>query len=178
MLFTLLKIIHTLALAFWSGAVVFFAFFVALPTIDSMKQLAQRTGNWLGLSTELQGTRLAGEFLDVVFNRYFPFQCICGLAALVTALFWWSIPGWISKIRVLVIALALAGAVANQFVLAVRVHELRSQRYSTDASLAEKASAAFGPAHTASLLVDLAGVALVIVALIMILWLPNEKPPT
>ena len=177
MLLTLITIAHTLALAFWSGAVIFFAFFVALPTIDSMKQLAQRAGNWLGLSTEQQGTRLAGEFLDVVFARYFPFQCVCGLVALLASLWWWNVPGWLSKVRVLVIALALGGALANHFVLAPRVQELRTQRYSTDATVAEKASAAFGPAHTASLLVDLAGIALVIVAIILILWLPNEKPP-
>lgn len=76
---TAIKIVHLISLALWSGAVLFFSFFVALPTIDRMKKLAVSSGNWLGLSTEQQGTRLAGEFLDVVFARYFPFQCVCGM---------------------------------------------------------------------------------------------------
>lgn len=176
MLFTAFKIVHILALALWAGAVFFFSFFVALPTIDSMKRLAQSTGNWLGLSTEQQGTRLAGEFLDVVFARYFPFQCVCGILALATSLWWWSVPGWMNKLRVAVVALALGGSAFNYFVLAPRVHELRADRYSADAAVAEKANAAFGPAHTASLLVDMVALGLVIIAIILTLWLPKEEP--
>lgn len=169
-----IKSIHLLALSVWSGAVVFFAFFVALPTIDSMKKLAQTAGNWLGLSTEQQGTRLAGEFLDVVFARYFPFQCVCGLLAFLTSLWWWNTPGWLGKLRVIVVAAALGCAVVNLMVLAPRVHELRAERYSSDAQVVEKANAAFGPAHTASLLVDLAGLLCILMALVLILWLPQD----
>lgn len=170
----LIKIIHVLSLAAWAGATLFFSFLVALPTITSMQQFAERSGNWLHLNTKEQGTRLAGEFLDVVFSRYFPFQCICGVLALATAVWWFSLPGWLSKVRVALVALALCGAAANYFVLAPRVHELRTLRYSTDAAIAEKASADFGPAHTYSLLVDMAGLACVLAALVLVLWLPKE----
>ncbi len=178
MLTTILSIVHALSLAVWSGAMFFFSFFVALPTIEGMKRFAQSSGNWLNLSTEQQGTRLAGEFLDLVFARYFPFQCVCGLLALLTSLWWWNTPGWLAKVRVLVIALALGGAALNYFVLAPRVHDLRTDRYSSDVALAEKANAAFGPAHTASLLVDMATLLCVLIAIVLILWLPKETPLT
>jgi len=178
MLPTLLQIVHALSLAVWSGAMFFFSFFVALPTIESMKRFAQTSGNWLKLSTEQQGTRLAGEFLDLVFARYFPFQCVCGFLALATSLWWWNTPGWLPKVRVLVIALALGGAALNYFVLAPRVHDLRTERYSDDVALAEKANAAFGPAHTASLLVDMATLLCVLIAIVLIIWLPKETPLT
>lgn len=156
----------------------FFSFFVALPVIDQMKRLALSSGNWLNLSTEQQGSRLAGEFLNVVFARYFPFQCICGLLALATALWWWNIPGWVSKARVLLIALALTGAVVNLLVLAPKVHELRAQRYDANSQIAEAANQAFGPAHTYSLLVDMVGLLCVIVAIGLTLYLPaNGRVP-
>ncbi len=176
MLLTILKIVHILSLSLWSGAMVFFSFFVALPTIASMQRFAQKPGNWLNLSTEAQGTRLAGEFLDLVFTRYFPFQCVCGSIALVTSFWWWNTPGWLAKVRVLVIALALGGAAVNYFVLAPRVHDLRVDRYSSDAAVAEKANAAFGPAHTASLLVDMATLLCVLIAIALVLWLPKGTP--
>lgn len=167
MLPTVIKSLHLVSLALWSGAVVFFSFFVALPTIDSMKRLAQSTGNWLKLTTEQQGTRLAGEFLDVVFSRYFPFQCICGLMALLTACWWWNTPGWLGKMRVILIALACSGAAVNYFVLAPHVHELRTQRYSEDKQVADAANAAFGKAHNYSLIIDMAGLLCVLIALIL-----------
>lgn len=174
----LIQLIHVLALGFWSGAVLFFSFFVALPVIDQMKRLALSSGNWLNLSTEQQGSRLAGEFLNVVFARYFPFQCVCGVLALATALWWWNIPGWLSKIRVILVALALTGAVVNLMVLAPKVHELRAQRYDANPQIAEAANQAFGPAHTYSLLVDMVGLLCVIVALGLTLWLPaNGRTP-
>lgn len=176
MLPIILKIAHILSLAVWSGAMFFFSFFVALPTIASMQRFAQKEGNWLNLSTEAQGTRLAGEFLDLVFTRYFPFQCVCGLIALVTSLWWWNTPGWLAKARVLVIAMALGGAAVNYFVLAPRVHDLRVDRYSSDGAVAEKANAAFGPAHTVSLLVDMATLLCVLIGIILVLWLPKETP--
>ena len=174
MLLSILKIIHLLALSVWSGAVVFFSFFVALPVIDSMKKLAQTKNNWLHLSTEQHGTQLAGEFLNVVYARYFPFECVCGVVALATSLWWWNTPSWSAKLRIIVVAAGLGCAALNLFVLAPRVHELRTDRYSSDVQVAEKANAAFGPAHTASLLVDLVGLLCVIVALILVLWIPRD----
>ncbi len=170
-----IQLIHVLALGFWSGAVLFFSFFVALPVIDQMKRLAQTSGNWLNLTTEQQGSRLAGEFLNIVFARYFPFQCVCGVLALATALWWWNIPGWVSKARVLLVALALTCAVVNLLVLAPKVHELRAQRYDANPQVAEAANQAFGPAHTYSLLVDMFGLLCVIVALGLTLYLPADR---
>src|SRR4051794_33179260 len=102
-----IKVLHVLSLGLWSGAVCFFSFFVALPTIDAMRRLAQTPGNWLGLKSEQEGTRLAGEFLDLVFGRYFPFQFVCGLVALTTACWWVTQAGWLPKVRVALIGLAV-----------------------------------------------------------------------
>ncbi|HMP15705.1 MAG TPA: DUF4149 domain-containing protein [Gemmatales bacterium] len=169
----LLKVILVISLGLWSGAVMFFSFFVALPVISEMKKLAQTSGNWLNLRTEQEGTRLAGEFLNVVFARYFPFQCICGLLALFCALWWWSLPGWIHKVRVLLIALALTGAICNLTILAPRVHELRTQRYDTDLQKATEAQKAFGTMHTISLLVDMSGLLAALGALALTVKLPE-----
>jgi uncharacterized membrane protein len=174
MLLYAIKLIHLLAVAAWSGGVLFFSFFIALPTIEAMKKLATTPGNWLGLSTEQQGTRLAGEFLDVAFARYFPFQLVCGVMALATALWWWNTPGWVAKARVIVIVLGLACITTNLTVLGPKVHALRADRYSVDAAVAEKANAAFGPAHTASLLTDMVGLLCALIALALVIWWPKE----
>ena len=146
---------------------------VALPTIEAMRRLAQTSGNWLNLRTEQEGTRLAGEFLDVVFAKYFPFQVVCGIIALITACWWLSQPGWIAKIRVALAALALALAACNLWVCSPRVHELRQQRYGSDADAARVANEALNSAHTISLSADMAGFLCVLTSLILVLWLPK-----
>lgn len=80
-----------------------------------------------------------------------------------------------SKLRVAILALALGGAAWNYFVLAPRVHDLRAQRYSADAAVAEAANLAFGQAHNISLLIDMAGLLAVLAALVLTLWLPESK---
>lgn len=170
------KVLHALSLGLWAGAVCFFSFFVALPTIAAIRRLAQTPGNWLGLKTEQEGTRLAGEFLDLVFARYFPFQLVCGIVALLTACWWVTQAGWLPKVRVAVVAFALILVAANLWFFAPRVHELRQQRYSTDAETARLANEAFNPAHSISLVADLAGFLCVLIALAMTPWLPRETP--
>jgi hypothetical protein len=163
----LFKSVHLLALSLWSGAIVFFAFVVALPTIQAMRQLAQTPGNWLALHTEQQGTRLAGEFLDVVFARYFPFQGVCGAAALLTGCFLLTLSSRLARVRLGLIVLAFLGVNLNYWVLAPWVHDLRQQRYSQDKVLADAAQSTFALVHNWSLAVDLLGLACVIVALIL-----------
>jgi hypothetical protein len=171
-----LKVLHVLSLGLWAGAVCFFSFFIALPTIAAMRKLAQTPGNWLGLKTEQEGTRLAGEFLDLVFARYFPFQFVCGLVALVTACWWVTHAGWLPKVRVTLVGLALLLVAANLWYFAPHVHELRQQRYSTDPEIARVANEAFNPAHTWSLLADMLGLLCVLAALALTPWLPAEHP--
>lgn len=175
-MFALVKILHLLSLGLWSGAIVFFSFFVALPTIEAMRRFAQTGGNWLHLATETEGTQLAGLFLDSVFGHYFLFQIGCGVVALATGLRWLGRPGWIPKGRVLLIAAALVLAGCNQWVFGVRVHELREQRYSSDAEVARRANEAFGPAHSLSLTSDMTGLLCVLVALALAAWLPAKAP--
>ncbi|HQR41183.1 MAG TPA: DUF4149 domain-containing protein [Gemmatales bacterium] len=170
----LIKVVHLFALAAWSGAVIFFAFFIALPTIEAMKKLATTTGNWLQLNTEQQGTRLAGEFLDLAFTRYFPFQAVCAVLAMATSLWWWNTPGWAGKLRVIILVIGLGCVVTNLTVLGPKVHELRTDRYSSDAAVAERANAAFGPAHTWSLLTDMVGLLCALAALVLVIWWPEK----
>ncbi len=173
-----IKMAHLLALALWTGAVFFFSFFIALPVIDGMKKWAMRAGNWLGLQNEQQGTRLAGEFLDIIFGRYFYFQAICGFIALSTGLLWIRTPGWIAKVRLLCVLVALVGALLNAFILAPQVHALRQARYGSDPSAAAAANAAFGSAHTWSLAVDLIGLGAIITALCLFPWCCQTTPNT
>ena len=48
----------------------------------------------------------------------------------------------------------------------------------TGAFLHGKAGIAQGPAHTASLLVDMATLLCVLIAIVLVLWLPKETPLT
>jgi hypothetical protein len=169
-----IKAVHLLALGAWSGAVLFFSFFTALPVLGQMKTWAVQPGNWLGLKTEAEGTRVAGEFLNIVFARYFPFQLVCGVVAVATALWWWQQAGVLGRIRAGLLVAALAGVAMNYWVLAPKVYELRQQRYMADAAQAEAANAAFGPAHSWSLVVDMVGWLCVVVALALYAWLPGE----
>jgi hypothetical protein len=171
---TLIKIAHLLALGAWSGGVLFFSFFVAQPTIEGMRRLAARPGNWLGLQSPEEGTRLAGEFLDIIFTRYFPFQWVCGLAAVATACWWLNLPGWIPKVRAGLLALALCGVSVNWWVFAPRVHTLRMERYSADPSAAAAASAAFASAHRWSLAIDLGGWVCVVTGLVLFVFVRSE----
>ncbi len=168
-----IKALHLMALGLWLGGVTFFSFFTALPIIDHMKGLAKQTDNWAGLRDEKQGVRMAGEGLGAVFARYFPYQVACGVVALLTALTWWSAPGWWPKVRVGIIAVGLVLALVNLLVLAPRVSELRAERYSADADKAAKAEAAFGPAHTYSLITDMVTLLCVAAAMVMAAGLSN-----
>jgi hypothetical protein len=170
-----LRMIHFLALGLWVGASAFFSFCTALPIIGRMRDLAQTPGNWLGLTDEKQGTRIAGEALDVVFARYFPFQVACGTIALLTAAFWFTSPGLVNKARFAFIALGVGLATLNLTWLAPQVHTARLQRYDANAEVAKAADAAFAGLHTFSLAFDLAALACAAIALSMAAWLPTES---
>jgi hypothetical protein len=172
-----LKALHLLTLGLWLGGVTFFSFFAALPIIHKYESLAERSDNWLGLKDKRQGTRAAGEALEAVFVRYFPYQVACGAIALLTSLAWWSAPGMAGKARLIVIAIGLALAVTNLLVLAPQVSELRDQRYSSDSQTAARAEAAFGPAHTYSLVTDMVTLLCVGAAMALAAALPGAAKP-
>jgi hypothetical protein len=169
------KAVHLLSLGLWLGGATFFSFFVALPVIRGMEDLAAREGNWLHLTEKRQGTRLAGEVLTIVFDRYFPYQVVCGAVAVVTALALPRPSGGLAKVRLAALGAALGLAVANLVWLAPRVAQLRQERYSAAADVAAAAEAAFGPAHTVSLLADMLTLVLTAVALILMAWQPGAQ---
>lgn len=170
-----LRAVHLLSLALWFGSITFFSFFTALPVIGRMQKLAEEKPVWLtGLEDKKQGTRLAGEALAPVFDRYFWLQVICGVVALGTALAWVNLPGKVHKLRAILLAGALVLALANTLWLAPRVHELRNLRYSELTQVAQQAETDFGHWHTYSLVTDLATLLLVTVALCTAAALPNR----
>ena len=171
-----LKMVHLLALGLWVGASAFFSFFTALPIIARMKTLAATPGNWLSLTDEKQGVRVAGEALEAVFARYFVFQAVCGAVALLTALIWLNAGGWTNKLRVVLLGAALALACINLFYLAPRIHDARLRRYDANPETAKAGEAAFGPLHTYSLFADLATLACAAAALALAAYLPGEPP--
>lgn len=176
MLITLVKMFHLLALGLWAGAMVFFSFFTALPIIGDWPARLTQAGHWMGISDAKQGTRAAGEVLDLLFQRYFPFQLVVGLVAVATAAWLATLPGWLAKVRMLLTVAALALAAANWLYLAPAVHQTRTERYSADSQVAAAAEARFGPLHTRSLLADMAALLLVLIALGSAAWLPNAVP--
>lgn len=172
----IIRIVHLLAVGTWVGGIVFFSFFTALPIIGRMRELATTPGNWLGLTTEQQGTRVAGEALDVVFARYFPFQVICGVIAVLTAAVWVTTPGGVNRARFAFLCLGLGLATLNLTYFAPQVHAARMQRYSSDAAVAKAGEEAFGPLHTRSLLCDMATLACAATALALAAYLPTDGP--
>ncbi|GBD34935.1 hypothetical protein HRbin36_00039 [bacterium HR36] len=185
-----LHAVHLMGLSLWLGTLVFFPFCVALPVIGGMKALAARPDNWLHLQSENEGIRLAGEFLDIVFQRYFLFQLGCGLAAVCPALFWWP-AGRVHRVRLIVLLLALVLVVVNEWGLAEQVRYWRQERYaSTPAKAAidnagarptppdqlahsAQAEAAFQFWHNWSLAADMAVLILVFIALLLAPAVPN-----
>lgn len=172
----LVRWLHLLALSLWLGGGVFFSVFTALPIIRHMETLAQTPGNWPGFTDKKQGTRMAGEALTAVFANYFPYQAVCGIAGLGTALMWVRRPGSRPRLRVMLLAAALLLVLVNLILLSPWVHELRQQRYSADATLAELAEATFAQVHQLSLLADLSTLGLVFAALLLAVS-PEALPP-
>ncbi len=173
----LAKIIHLLSLGLWAGGVTFFSLFTALPVIRRLEQLALSKPDWLtGLTEQQQGTRLAGIALSAAFDRYFYFQIVCGALALATALVWVPLQGAAHKLRVVLLAVALLLVLTNTFVFYPRVSQLRHERYAPETAVAERAGKEFGAWHTYSLLTDMAGLVLVLVALGMGVLLPRPGP--
>ncbi len=176
---TTLKVLHLLSLGLWFGSVTFFSFFMALPIIHHMQDLATKPDNWLRLERKEQGTRVAGEALEPVFARYFPLQVGCGVVALLTSLYWFGAEGWVPKTRTILLGLALGLALLNLLWLAPRVHELRAERYVDNPEVAKQAESDFGRWHTYSLVADMITWVCVLVGLCLAAAVPlSEAKPT
>lgn len=173
----LIQMTHLLALGLWVGAMVFFSFFTALPIISDWPGRLQQPGHWLHITEARQATRVAGEVLDILFQRYFPFQVACGLIAVITGAASFLNGDWLSKVRVVALVIALILAGVNWLYLAPAVHQARLERYSSDPQVAQAAEAKFGPAHSRSLQADLAVLALVLFALGSSVWLTGTPRP-
>jgi hypothetical protein len=200
------KVIHVLAVGLWFGAGIFFTFVVGLSLFDTfekatVKPAAERP-YWLPVPSELekappskfpdplrkeQGSRIAGAAVGPMFFPYYALQVACGVLAVLSALAWFGLGG-VHRWRVVVLALALAGAGVGWW-LDREVEGLREQRATaSDAVLtsaapseAEKAAAdaaraKFGLWHTYSLFANFGTLALVTAAMAMAAALPPRGP--
>ncbi|MCS7016961.1 MAG: DUF4149 domain-containing protein [Gemmatales bacterium] len=178
---------HWIGVGLWLGALIFFPTCVALPVIRSMQEFATRPDNWLQLHSPKEGIRLAGEFLDVVFRRYFLFQLACGVLATIPALLWLRRAGRVNHVRVGLMVLALSLVAVNQWWLSPQVHHWRFARYSvsnplpgdTGAAVVQSAETQFQFWHTLSLTADLITLALVlaVATLAPLVLVPREHTP-
>jgi len=118
-----------------------------------------------------------------MFTSYYLLQVVCGVVAGLTALAWVG-RGGVHRLRLAVLALALAGAVSG-WVLEGKVEALREKRSETsDAVLtstapsaeqvhsADEARAEFGTWHTYSLMANSGTLLLVTVAMALAAYLP------
>src|SRR5262245_3590743 len=87
------RVVHLLSLGMWFGGGIIFSFLVATQLFAKLEALgATPSGErpeWLALPATFDksaGTRLAGETISPMFNRYFAVQGACGILALITAL--------------------------------------------------------------------------------------------
>ncbi len=179
---TLLRGLHLLALGSWFGGAAFFNFVSAPAIFASFEEVvntgpSDRTANQTIIPADAPADQkkalasaLAGSAVGPIFPKYFVWQAVCGIVALVTAATWFraeparSVHRW----RVYLIGLAVL-LVAVSWPISEHVSRLRVERFSVDGSLAGAAKAAFGPWHLVSLLLSfvttcLAGVGLALAA--------------
>ena len=183
-----LRTIHVLALGLWFGGAAFFNFATAPAILDSFKHVvndgpSDRTANETIIPANASkeqkdalASALFGSAVGPVFPLYFGMQAICGPLALATALSWWNTNDGrrIHRWRVYVLIVGVLATLAA-LPIATQVTDLRLQRFSSDAAIADAAKAAFGPWHFASLGLSFVTVCLAGVALAMAARLPEES---
>lgn len=178
----LLRIVHLMALGLWFGSVTFFSFFTALPIIQHLETEADRPDYWLHQADPKAGQRMAGDALEPVFARYFPFQVICGAAAILTLRAWHQASSKLSRVRLGLVTISFVLACMNAFWLAPRIHHLRNQRYVSDPQTANQAKEDFAAWHSYSLTADMVGLACVGAALALAARTPRQpsdaNPPS
>jgi acyl-phosphate glycerol 3-phosphate acyltransferase len=199
----LAKTLHVLAVGLWFGSAVFFTF-MGVVVFGTFEQIAEKTAaerpGWLPLPAlydeprpsprfpdplrREQGARVAGAVVGPLFPIYFALQTVCGVVALVTAFGWTGSPGSAGKLRVILLAMALA-CVAGGWLLEWKVSDLRVPRdEKTDQLLetkspspgqiaeTEAARRVFVQWHLASVLLNLITVGLVTAGMGLVAWLP------
>jgi acyl phosphate:glycerol-3-phosphate acyltransferase len=149
----LTRIIHVMALGVWFGSNVFFI--IAAPGVFSA---FQDLGGWLplpaGVPADQAARRLAGIAIEPLFAVYFPLQAICAALALGTALSWHNLEPKRSHLRRLIVIAVAVLSLVVAWPIAEYVGKLRSERYSSEPSIASAADAAFGTWHAVSLAIN------------------------
>jgi hypothetical protein len=206
-MFALAKVLHVLAVGLWFGSIVFFTY-VGLSLFDTFEQeTAKPAGErpfWLPAPPQLektppslrfpspllkeQGGRLFGSAVGPMFLPYFLLQLGCGAVGLVTALAFLR-RGGLHKIRLALLALAIAGAAAGWW-LDGEVEHLRHARSDTSdavllsaspsaelVSAADQARATFATWHGYSLLANFVTLILVTTAMATAAFLPGRAVP-
>lgn len=176
------KTLHVLALGLWFGSAAFFNLVVALVLFQTFETLIvtdspERAVLPLTDTHEKEmGTRLAGAAVSPIFPWFFLLEGSCGVVVALTAWAWArQQPGVVvHRVRAAVAVLALTTVVAG-WPLAVRVSQLRWERYSSNPAIAAAARAAFGPWHAYSLLLSLLTLALVTVLMALAAQLPTVE---
>jgi hypothetical protein len=204
-MFSLVKVVHVLALGLWFGGIVCFSF-VGLSLFETFGQETAKPTEerpyWLPVPHQLepaapsarfptplrkeQGSRIAGTAVGPMFDPYYLAQLACGGLAMLTCLAFGQ-TGRVNRVRGFVLTLALIGAFVGWW-LDGRVQELREKRSDTsDAVLlvtdpsaeqvkaADEARARFGVWHGYGLLANFGTLALVTVAMGMAAFLPGRS---
>jgi acyl-phosphate glycerol 3-phosphate acyltransferase len=176
------KTVHVLALGLWFGTVVFFTLVVALVLLDTFRALGEQPvaerPAWLPVASNFDkdaATRLFGFTIGPLFPWFFAVQAVCGLLAVGTA---FGLPREESPTVWKVRAWALTAAWVTVLIgwpLARKVSELRLERYSPDAAVAEHANAVFMSWHNYSLLLTFATMILVGIGMALAAQLPGSK---
>jgi glycerol-3-phosphate acyltransferase PlsY len=204
-MFSLVKVLHVLALGLWFGGVVCFSF-VGLSLFETLGQETAKPTEerpyWLPVPPQLetaapsarfptplrkeQGSRIAGAAVGPMFEPYYIAQLACGGVALLTALAF-AHTRRANKVRVFLLILAIVGAFAGWW-LDGQVEALREKRSATSDALllststseplktaADDARASFGLWHGYSLLANFGTLTLVTAAMAMAAFLPGRK---
>jgi hypothetical protein len=184
---TVLKALHLFALGLWVGGAAFFNFVTAPTIFDTFAHVvdagpSDRTAHLRIIRADASpddrkalASALAGSAVGPVFPKYFVWQGVCGVVALLTAAAWWRLGG-VHRWRVVVVGAAVV-CVAGGWPLADAVSHLRLARFDPSPDVSAAARAAFGPWHLASLLLSTVTVLLAGVALALGAKLPAEGGP-
>lgn len=182
---TALKVSHVLALGLWFGGAAFFNFVTAPTIFDTFKHVvdagpSDRTAQQRIVPADATpeqraalASALAGSAVGPVFPKYFVWQGVCGVVALLTAATWWRLGG-VHRWRVVVVGLAVV-CVAGGWPISDAVTHLRLARFDPSPDVSAAAKAAFGPWHLASLGLSMVTVLLAGVALALAAKLPAPR---
>lgn len=183
---SLLGSVHIFALGLWFGGAAFFNFAAAPAIFASFEKVVNESpsdrtagidilpANADAETKKKLASALAGAAVGPIFPKYFAMMTVCGAVAVATGFAWWKLGG-VHRVRVVLLLIAF-GLVLVGWPISDWVTQLRLERLSPDAAIANEAKSNFKVAHFYSLGISLLTNLLTGIALFLAGCLPKTSP--